>query len=371
MGPIRSEEPMSQLEGHGGGGGGHGGGGGYGGGGGHRGGGGYRGGARRGYWGGGWWGPDLRYVAEPPLVCVWGDPVPMTPDLIAAGENALKAHGTYPVHGYVGGALYLFEVQDGALVARPCAGPGILGDNDGLSERAEVLVSSAPFDDLADQLRYVLSRYDTTLSPQDVELLRARYNRAIGRHTYAHQAEGRVGDEGDLAPVLPSVLPGFFTRALGLPPPEAAKLLTALGYAATHMGVRLFQAAQGLPDTGTVDAATMAALVRMVSAAGLSDSPRPEPTGTPMYQVGAEVLGRALRAASREFEREIASVKASGSMGDPGPLSDPGSLSDLESLSDPPPFLGEPWAPDPTGHSVKSLETPGYLRDPPEPPPIT
>ena len=27
--------------------------------------------------------------------------------------------------------------------------------------------------------------------------------------------------------------------------------------------------------------------------------------------------------------------------------------------------LGEPWTPDPTGTSVKSLETPGYLRDPP------
>jgi len=91
-----------------------------------------------------------------------------------------------------------------------------------------------------------------------------------------------------------------------------------------------------------------------MSVAGLSDPPRPEPAGTPIYELGGKVIGDALRAASREFEREIKSV--GGSLSDPPPLGS----------------LNEPWQPDPTGTSVKSLETPGYLRDSPpeEPPPI-
>lgn len=268
----------------------------------------------------------------------------MTADLAMAGQNALEQSGTYPAHGYVDGALYQFTVQGGALVAQLCGGSGVLGDSDGLSDRAEVLISSAPFDELADQLRYVLSRYDTTLPPQDVELLRARYNRAIGRHAYTHRAEGVVGDDGDLAPFLPS----GFLRALGLPPPEAAKILSALGYAATMTGIRLFQTAANIPATGIVDAATMVALHAAMSVAGLSDPPvavrpKPEPTGTPLYELGGKIVGDALRAVSREFEREIKSVSGS---------------------------VSEPWQPDPTGTSVKSLETPGYLRDPPEPPSI-
>jgi hypothetical protein len=303
----------------------------------------------------------------------------MTPDLAAAGQNALEQAPTYPAHGYVGDVLYLFAVQGGALVARPCVGSGALGDpvgetpvkeNDGLSDRAEVLISSAPFDDVADQLRYVLSRYDTTLPPQDVEILRARYNRAIGRHAYTHRAEGTGTGDGDLLPFLPSGL----TRALGVPPPEAAKLLNALGYTASLAGVRAFQVAQNIPSTGVVDTATMVALHAAMSVAGLSgDPPRPEPTGTPVYEIGAQVIGQVLRAASREFDREIASVKSSG-IGEPpgiGDLSDPPALGEPWQ-PDPTPALGEPWQPDPTGTSVKSLETPGYLRDAPEePPPVT
>jgi hypothetical protein len=90
-----------------------------------------------------------------------------------------------------------------------------------------------------------------------------------------------IGDDGDLLPVLPSV----FARALGLPPPEAAHLLELLGYAGTHVGVRTFQIAQKLPDTGVVDDITMGALRNAVNAAGLSGPPPlpvssgPQPTG--------------------------------------------------------------------------------------------
>ena len=146
-----------------------------------------------------------------------------------------------------------------------------------------------------------------------------------------------VGDDGGILPFLPAGL----TRALGLPPPEAGRLLNVLGYAATLMGVRTFQVGQNLPDTGIVDDATMNALRLLANAAGLGDPPPPQPTGTPIYEAvsaAGNAAAELFRAASREFEREIASMKASG--------------------------VGEPWSPDPTGKSVKSLETPGYLRDP-------
>ncbi len=73
--------------------------------------------------------------------------------------------------------------------------------------------------------------------------------------------------------------------------------------------------------------------------------PLPEPTGAPLLDRAKEwadqvisLPGQALRAASREFEREIASVKASGA------------------ISDPPPGV------QPMGQGIKSVETPDYLK---------
>jgi len=128
----------------------------------------------------------------------------MTADLAAAGQLALEESGTYPAFGYAGEVLYRFTIHGGTLIARPCAGPGVMGD----------------------------------------------------------------------------------------PPPMPV-------------------------------------------------SPGPQPTGTPIAEAVSAVAalpGEALRALSREFEREIASVKASGA------------------ISDPPPGV------QPTGTSLKSIETPDYLK---------
>jgi hypothetical protein len=172
------------------------------------------------------------------------------------------------------------------------------------------------------------------------------HNGALVARSQVCTESGVVGDGDGILPFLPAGL----TRALGLPPPEAGHLLNALGYAATLIGVRTFQVAQGLPDTGIVDDATMGALHTAASAAGLGDPP-PEiqPTGTPIFEaVSAAVapLAQALRTASREFEREIASVKAG--------------------VSDPPQTLvnrgPQPTTPQPLGQSIKSIETPEFLR---------
>jgi hypothetical protein len=56
----------------------------------------------------------------------------MTPALVAAGQQALERAGTYPAIGELDGALYLFSVKDGALVAQACtAQPGVVGETVG------------------------------------------------------------------------------------------------------------------------------------------------------------------------------------------------------------------------------------------------
>lgn len=127
---------MSDQNGVGRGGGGHGGGGG-----GHHGGGGFRGGGggrfqrhsgggfrRGGGWGDAPWPYDV--VEELPSVgtCPWGEPVPMTANLAAVGQQAFEEGGTYPAFGYADGVLFRFSINGGALVAQPCAGPGVMGD---------------------------------------------------------------------------------------------------------------------------------------------------------------------------------------------------------------------------------------------------
>ena len=156
------------------------------------------------------WGPFDPYFVDPPPA-TYGEPVPMTTDLIAAGQYALEQSGTYPAFGYTrDGALFMFSVHDGQLVARPY-----------------------------------------------------------------------------------------------------------------------------LPVPGTV-----------------GDAPSPQPTGAPIFEAAGDYLknqaarsvalpGELLRAASREFEREVASVGSGG----PGPA-DPAASS----------------GPSPTGISIKSIETPGYLQ---------
>lgn len=240
-------------------------------------------------WGATEWGPDDPYFVEPPPI-TYGDPVPMTPDSIAAGQYALEESGTYPAFGYAkDGGLFMFTVEGGALVARP----------------------------------------------------------------YLPPATG-LGDDNGILPFLP---PGL-TRALGLPPPEAAHLLTLLGYVATLMGVRTFQTAMGLPDTGTVDAVTLDTLHRLVAAAGLSGPmPNPQPTGLPIAEVGVELFRSASHKVEQELKREIEDVKrqADGSLGEPPPIG---------FIGDPPP-LPVSSGPQPTGISIKSIETPGYLQDAP------
>ena len=70
----------------------------------------------------------------------------------------------------------------------------------------------------------------------------------------------------------------------------------------------------------------------------------PQPTGASLLDQAIALPGEALRAASREFEREIASMKASGILSDPPPL---------------PAVSG----PQPMGMSIKSIDTPDYLKD--------
>ena len=84
-------------------------------------------------------------------------------------------------------------------------------------------------------------------------------------------------------------------------------------------------------------------------AAGLSDPPPmppPQPTDAPFLDRIIALPGRALRTMSREFEREIASMKASG-IGGPGPSQ---------------PAAGSSPHPEPTGQGIKSVETPDYLK---------
>jgi hypothetical protein len=99
-------------------------------------------------------------------------------------------------------------------------------------------------------------------------------------------------------------------------------------------------------------------LVAQPCSAGFVGDPPPLPASSGPAPTGSSMLddvksladrvfslpGEALRAASREFEREIASVKASGA------------------VSDPPALQGNPVGLQPTGISLKSIDTPDYLR---------
>jgi hypothetical protein len=71
----------------------------------------------------------------------------------------------------------------------------------------------------------------------------------------------------------------------------------------------------------------------------LKNSSGPQPSGASLVDRAIALPGKALRSASREFEREIASLKTSGL------------------VSDPPPGM------QPTGQAIKSVETPDYLKE--------
>jgi len=115
---------------------GHGGGGGHGhGGGGH---GGHGRGGRRPFfgpgfgpgwgWGGPWTGPDVNVTVNPPPTATcrtWGAPITDMPQaMIWAGRSAVNGSKGQPrvVQG-PDGVDYLFSIENGALVARPCASP--------------------------------------------------------------------------------------------------------------------------------------------------------------------------------------------------------------------------------------------------------
>ena len=275
----------------------HGGHGGGGHGGGHSGGGGHRGG----YSGGRGYGGAFRsdyIVEEPPPMPVesCSDPIPMTASLAAAGQQAFEQSGTYPAHGYMGDVLYAFTVQGGRLVARACSESGAIGDPPPLPTLvSKPQPTGTPIYEVGSEVLARALRAASREFEREIKSVSGTINEPwtpdpTGTSVKSLETPGYLRGDGDLLPFLPGL-----AKMLGMPPPEAAKLLTALGYAASLAGVRAFQTALNLPATGTVDAGTMAALILAAKAAG----------------------------------------------------------------------LGEPWAPDPTGTSVKSLETPGYLRDPP------